>query len=188
MIKMPNMIMIGAAGKNAGKTTLASQIIHNFKENYDIIAVKITIICDDGAFFDGRTAVRVENLNNGYLITGETDLKSPKDTSRLLRAGAKKVYWLKAIQNHIMDGFNDIMRKIPDDAPIVCESNTLRNHVEPGVFVIVKNSDSNAIKQSAQKVWKYADKIVRFDNEEFDFNIDEILIRDGKWIINPDFS
>jgi len=188
MIKMPNMIMIGAAGKNIGKTTLASQIINNFKDNYGIIAIKITIIRDDGAFFDGRNAVRVENLKNGYMITGETDFKSTKDTSRLLRAGAKKVYWLRTIKSHIWDGFNDIMRKIPDDAPIVCESNTLRNHVEPGVFVIVRSSNLNAIKPSAQKVWKYADKIIYFDSDEFDFEIDEILFKNGKWIAKPDFS
>jgi len=73
---------------------------------------------------------------------------------------------------------------IGPDAISICESNSLRQVVEPGLFLMAKNRDLKRWKSSAQQVKKYADKIVVSDGSSFDFDIDRINLIASKWIIS----
>lgn len=53
------------------------------------------------------------------------------------------------------------MSSIDNNEIIVCESNSLRNIIKPGIFFMLHNSDN--IKQSAQEVIDKADLILRYD-------------------------
>jgi hypothetical protein len=94
-----------------------------------------------------------------------------KDTSQLLAAGTDRVYWLKTLKDSIGDGFDELFTRIPENTVIVCESNSLRKIVKPGVFVMIKNVENPQIKKSAIDVINFAD--ILFEN---DFKADlEIL-------------
>ena len=69
-----------------------------------------------------------------------------KDTSRMLRAGADKVYFAKVWDDQLLDVFNKIMELVPENIPVVCESPALRNFVEPGVFLIITSETINKHK------------------------------------------
>jgi molybdopterin-guanine dinucleotide biosynthesis protein A len=75
------------------------------------------------------------------------------------------------------------LKIIGNDAISICESNSLRQIVEPELFLITRNKDSNVWKNSAQQVRKYADRIVVSDGSNFDLSLDRIKLADGKWTL-----
>lgn len=159
MVRMENMVMIGATARNSGKTTLAEALIKHYSEKYNVIALKISGI-HEGT--DEETS-----LKNGYELTEENDRSGIKDTSKLLNAGAKKVFRLRNNKEGLLDGFNEFLKYMSGDEFIVCESNSLRNFVEPGIFIMMKNPTAD-IKPSAQAVIKFADVI-------FEENVADIM-------------
>jgi len=183
MIRLPQMLLIGSFAKGAGKTTLACELIKRFKFQYKIIAIKITIIDEQSRLFHGAQLTGLSESEKKYLITEEQDSASNNDTSRLLSAGAQQAFWLQTTAQNIMNGFEKLMADISLNSIIICESSSLRNHVEPGLFIITQNQNSMEVKASAKKVGKFADKIVSFDGANFDFDIDDIGIVEGKWTL-----
>ena len=187
MDKLDGMLMVGSAGRNIGKTELACSLIRKFVKDKDITGVKVTTIkLKDGQCPRGGQGCGVcSSLEGDWAITQETDSSSGKDTARLLAAGASRVFWLRVMDTHLKEGLVELMRVIGSDAVSVCESNSLREVVEPGVFVIVRGKESKSWKNSAQQVRRYADRVVTSDGSEFDFDIDQIKLVNGKWTIAP---
>ena len=184
MIKIPGMIMIGATDRNVGKTEFASSLIRKFCSQCDVIGIKVTTIehtnvsCPRG----GAGCGTCTSLEGDFCITEETDSQSNKDTCRMLAAGAKKVFWLRVLKQHLEEGMNALQAAIGIDAVTVCESNSLRLIVEPGLFFIVKAVGSDKCKPSTASVDKYADRTVLFDGNDIDIRLDEIKLFDGKWV------
>jgi len=186
MFKLDGMLMIGSAGSNVGKTELACTLLRKFSKTSDIIGIKVTTIKDkDGQCPRGGEGCGVcSSLEGVYCITEETDSSSGKDTARLLSAGASRVFWLRVLKEHLQQGTTALLDIIGPDAVSICESNSLRQVVEPGLFLMAKNRNLNVWKSSARQVKKYADRIVISDGSRFDFDLDRIKLIDGKWIIS----
>ena len=184
MVTIPGMIMVGAGGRNVGKTEFACSLIRKFSPEHDVIGIKVTTIeqahasCHRGGEGCGACA----SLEDNFCITEETDSNSDKDTCRMLAAGAKKVFWLRVLKEHLSEGINALLTAIGPDAVSVCESNSLRLVVEPGLFFMFKAAGSDECKPSAGRVEKYADRTVLFDGSDFDINLDQIELIDGQWI------
>jgi hypothetical protein len=132
---VPNLLLIAGAGTKSGKTSLACKIIRQFP-SLSITAIKISPHFHETT--EGLTA-KVEN--KGYAIYEETNSETSKDTSRMLKAGASKVYFAKVWDDQLFEVFKIIMEYVPGDVPVICESPALRNFAEPGVFIIM-TSDS----------------------------------------------
>lgn len=184
MIKIPNMIMIGAGDRNVGKTEFACSLIRKFSSRHDIIGIKVTTIehANAGCHRGGEGCGVCGALESNFSITEETDSQSNKDTCRMLAAGAKKVYWLRVLKHHLKEGVVALQAAIGTDAVCVCESNSLRLVAEPQLFFMFKALDSDNCKPTAASVEKYADRTVLFDGSSFDFNLDDIELIDGKWV------
>jgi len=182
MIKLDGMLMIGSAGANAGKTELACTLLRRFSKNHNIVGIKVTTIKDkDGQCPRGGKGCGVcSSLEGNFCITEETEKSSDKDTSRLLKAGASGVYWIRVLKEHLADGINALLDIIGSDAASICESNSLRQVVEPGLFLMARSSDSETWKSSARQVIKYADRIIISNNS---FDLDRIKLVDGKWTL-----
>jgi molybdopterin-guanine dinucleotide biosynthesis protein A len=185
MIKLDGMLMIGSAGANVGKTELACALIRKFGKTSDITGIKVTTIkAKDGQCPRGGDGCGVcSSLEGDFCITEETDGNSKKDTARLLAAGAKRVYWLRVLKTHLKDGMNALLDIIGPDAISICESNSLRQVVEPGLFLMVRARNVKSWKNSAQDVKEYADKIVTTNSNGFDFDPDQIQLTDNKWTL-----
>ena len=143
MRKLNNMLLVGATEKHAGKTTLTVKIIEKIKTQFPekkLIAIKITVLRD------GKHSV------SGYKITDEIKRDSVKDTARMLNAGADKVLWLRCDEFNAEVGINKLLEELPQDALFVCESNSARNYIEPGLFLMIHKKDEGKIKETAQKV------------------------------------
>jgi len=189
--------MIGSAGANVGKTELARALLRKFGKSTDIIGIKVTTIrAKDGQCPRGGQGCGVcSSLNGEFHITEEIKTDSGKDTDRLLAAGASRVFWLRVTKTHLKEGIAALLDIIGHDAISICESNSLRLVVEPGLFLMVKSQragfrdrGSEVWKDSARQVKKYADRIVVSDGNGFDLDLDRIklapdLIGGGKWLM-----
>jgi hypothetical protein len=126
-----NLLIIAGTGNKSGKTTMACRIIESFPDLH-ITAIKITPHFHVPT--DGLLAITESERISIY---EETNRNSIKDTSRMLRAGARKVYFAKVCDDTLFDSFRKIIELIPAGTPLICESPALRNFVEPGAFIIM---------------------------------------------------
>jgi molybdopterin-guanine dinucleotide biosynthesis protein A len=185
MIKLDGMLMIGSAGANVGKTELACALIKKIGKTTDITGIKVTTIsAKDGQCPRGGQGCGVcTSVDGDFDIMEETDSNSEKDTSRLLAAGAKRVFWLRVMKQRLKEGLACLLEIIGPDAVSICESNSLRQVAEPGLFLMVKGRDSKTWKSSARDVKKHADRIVVAGPGGFDSDLDRIKLVSGKWAL-----
>lgn len=179
MLKIPKMILIGSTAKDAGKTTFVTQFIKQFVSQFesktDLYGVKSTV-------------ARGMSTQSGYKIQEEVDSSREKDTSKMLRSGCKKVYWLKCDEDHAEEGINEVLKLIPKDQFIICESNTIRNFIEPDIFIMIEKDGEDEWKETAIKIKDKVDLFVKSSllDGEVDFSpaIGEIVsITDKGWVL-----
>ena len=177
------MLMVGAAGRNVGKTEFACSLIRKFSTRCKVIGIKVTAIdSSDGSCPHGGSGCGVcSSLEGNYCITEETDRQSNKDTCRMLAAGAETVYWLRVLKTHLKEGALALLDTIGAGAVSVCESNSFRSVAVPDLFVMLRSGETPDYKPSAKSVSHHADKTVSFDGNDFDIDIDEIKLIDGGW-------
>ncbi|MFC1734873.1 NTP transferase domain-containing protein [Candidatus Hydrogenedentota bacterium] len=187
MIRLPKMLLVGATDRNAGKTTFASRVIRELRD-HDITGVKVTVIRKDaGGCPRGSEGCGVcSSLEGVYMLAREEDANSEKDTGKLLAAGAARVFWLRVADDSVEEGMNALLEIAGRDALMVCESNSLRHAVEPGLFIMMKNKSSDNFKESARSVVNYVDRIVEFDGCNVDFDFSELTVNEGRWCLPAD--
>jgi hypothetical protein len=134
---IPNVLLIAGTGNKSGKTTFACRVIEQYRES-GIVAVKIT-----PHFHETTPGLILLNERQGYSIYEETDHGTNKDTSRMLKSGAARVFFAKVTDNNVAAAFSEILDYIPSGTPVVCESPSLRYYAEPGVFVIMRSDNNN---------------------------------------------
>lgn len=185
MVKLDGMLMIGSAGRKTGKTELACTLVSKFCKSRPIVGIKVTTIrAKDGQCPRGGRGCGVcSSLDGDFCITEEKDRNSHKDTARLLSAGTSRVFWLRVMKTHLKEGLTALVDIVGPDTVLVCESNSLRQVVEPGVFLMVSGRDSGRRKSSSREVSKYVDRVVAWDGNSFDFDINRIKLVNGKWTI-----
>jgi hypothetical protein len=140
MITIPNLLLIAGTGTKSGKTSMACKIIRQFME-LQITAIKIT-----PHFHETTEGLMAVSEKIGYAIYEESVKDSFKDTSRMLAAGAHKVYFAKVWDDQLYEVFNEIMKLVPAGAPVICESPALRNFADPGVFIIMRSNTIDKYK------------------------------------------
>ncbi len=140
MVTIKNLLLLAGTGIKSGKTSMACRLIGDFQE-LKITAIKIT-----PHFHESTAGLLTISEKNGYTIYEETDRNSFKDTSRMLAAGAHKVFFAKVRDNNLSEAFNEIMKSVPAGSPVICESPALRIFFEPGVFIIMTSDAINKYK------------------------------------------
>jgi molybdopterin-guanine dinucleotide biosynthesis protein A len=183
MIKIPGMFMVGAADRKCGKTEFACSLIQKFSSRDKIIGIKVTAIDQaNGECPRGGSGCGVCSSLKGYHdISEETNRQADKDTCRMLASGARRVFWLRVLKTHLRQGIVAMLDTIGDNVVSVCESNSLRRVVQPGLFVMVKGCGKEKGKASARDVAQYADRTVVFDGNQFSIDLDDIGLSAGAW-------
>jgi hypothetical protein len=169
-----NILLIAGTGTKSGKTTLACRIIEQFI-HLNITAIKIT-----PHFHETTPGLKAVIEETGYAIYEETNEDSSKDTSRMLRAGATKVYFAKVLDDRLLYVFNKIRELIPEGTPIICESPALRYYVEPGAFLIISSETTNKHKDIS-KLLKLPHVMFKFEDLQRTDTI-PLDFKDGSWI------
>lgn len=188
IVKLDRMLLVGSTGPNVGKTELACAVIKKFSKGKKIIGIKVTTIKQkDGQCPRGGQGCGVcTSLEGDFDITQETNPASGKDTSRLLAAGAEKVFWLRVMGSSLRRALDVLLDVVGPDSVLVCESNSLRHVAEPGLFIMVKKTDEKAVKDSAKQVMNLTDEIIAHGCRELSADLDRIKLVDGKWRVMSD--
>ncbi|MDR3335224.1 MAG: hypothetical protein LBT13_10135 [Treponema sp.] len=157
VFSMESMILIGSGGRNSGKTTLAVELIRRWKDRFPITALKVTTIAHEGGVCHrGGEGCGACTIGSKYVLEEEPGLSAGKDTVQLLQAGAAQVFWLRSLHAALGEAYTVFREKAPPDTLIICESNSLREVVMPGCFIMLNSGTGDAIKPSAAAVAELA--------------------------------
>ena len=183
MLQAPNMLLIGATGRHVGKTELACSIVRRLTAEQSVTAAKITVIRDEGGRCPrgGEGCGACTSLEGDYDLMLETNRDGVKDTSRLLLAGADPVFWLRVRAAHMARGLDVLYQNIDPHTPLICESNSIRNAVAPGLFLMVQDQRTAVCKPTAHAVAHLVDRTVLSDGEQFDLAAEQIDFHAGHW-------
>ena len=188
MIRLPGMLMVGSTAKHVGKTELVCSLIAGFGERTALTGVKVTML-GAAAEDDPSSAVCGEShsactLGRGFELVEETGEAGPtKDTVRMLAAGAGRVLWLRVHESCLAEAATFLTEQLGPNTVSICESTSLRKVVLPGLFLLIRSTDSGHCKPSAAAVRCSADRIVPSNGTGLDVDLDEIDLVNGVWQI-----
>ncbi|MEN8224397.1 MAG: hypothetical protein ABFS05_03470 [Bacteroidota bacterium] len=176
MKRKSNFLIISGNGRNTGKTSFICQLIASVKNSFPVTAIKISPHFHP----DSDTSDAVIS-NKNYSILLEKDPWRDKDSSRMLSAGADKVYYIEAKDEHLEHALQSLMPMLADDTPVVCESGGMRSLIEPSLFIMLKHTAHTEMKEGYKKLSPLADRIVSFDGSGFDLRGEEIGFDGREW-------
>ena len=187
------MLMVGAAARNLGKTTFICRLVERLSKSQPVVAIKVTAFDD----VDGEIVVETQKcqtyktLQGRFMVTREGEGPDEKDTHRMFHAGAQQVYWLRTLKSALADGMQAVLAQMQADgvaldaACIICESNSARKAVEPGLFLVVRQSGDD-FKPSCAEVYEEADRIILFHGDGWDIDPDDLDFSDARWRLPED--
>lgn len=183
MKSRPGLLLLGATRRGAGKTALACDIVRRFGP--DVAAAKVTTVDDgDGPCPRGDGCGACGSLDGDFAVTEETDAAAGSDTGRLLRAGARPVFWLRARRKHLAEGLDALLARVPAGRPLACESNSARLAVVPDVFLVAGERTDPGMKPSCAAVLDHADRVVGADGQ--DAVLADLSLAGGRWALRAD--
>ncbi len=185
MISRPDMLMIGATGRNVGKTEFACHLIKRLAPDVHVTGLKITAISETAGNCPrgGEGCGVCTSLEGRYSISEEQDPLRMKDTSRMLRAGAHRVLWLRVRREHLQEGIEALLEVVPRGGAIVCESNTARRVLEPGLFLMIHPEQAVPAKASAAALITLADRRVAFNGADWTLSPEDCRFEQGSWFL-----
>lgn len=172
MIKWNNLLLVSGTSRNVGKTTFACKLIKHIANSNTVIAIKIT-----PHFHELCSSCNTLYESEELIISQEMSEELSKDSSKMLAAGAEKVYYVQGNDKQLEKIIEFLKPLIPDNSAVVCESAALRNLIIPGVFVLMSIDKSLPIR-------KNNDKLLLADYHFWDYNysIKDFEFCKGEWI------
>ena len=175
-----HLLIVAGTGRNVGKTEFVCRLISKISTTHEIYALKVSAVYPGEDIYHGNHSEELSDYNLFEEILTDTE----KDTSRMLRAGAQKVFYLRSDDTGIDKGFENFRKHIPKNAVIVCESNSLWQYVKPGLLILLTSSDGD-IKQRARDLLKHADMVVTSDLKSGFPELNRVDFSDTqKWTLN----
>ena len=168
-----NLIIIAGTGRNSGKTTLSCMLISRFS-SLDLVAIKIS----PHFHKPGRGLVNW-HIDDKFNIYRETSETGNKDSSRMHKSGAVEVYYIQAYDENVKEAFGLLIRSIPENKPVLCESPSLGKYINPGVLFITDNSEVT-IKKDMSALLRKADRV--FNDIPAGDDIDKLMFSGSRWI------
>jgi molybdenum cofactor guanylyltransferase len=181
--RRPGWLILGAAGRNAGKTEFACAIIRAFHRAYPIVGVKITAVPDteEACPRGGEGCGACAALRGDFLITEERGEHPGKDTARLLASGARRVFWVRCRRSALHAAQEALAPRVGQGELVVVESNSLAQAIEPDLFFMVRNGRERGLKPTAAEVLPLARRTVVSSGEGFDLDLRRLAVVDGTW-------
>lgn len=171
-IEMNRLLLVSGSGRNSGKTSLLCEIIKNVSATATVYALKIS-----PHFHQHSEKQELLVGQEEFSIFRETDMDSNKDSSRMLIAGAKESLYLQCDDKAVSEAFKRLIKFIPKNCPIVCESGSLAKSVQPGLHLYLGSGNKKNNRMDM------VDQTVHFDGEDFDLNINRIVFNGTTWVV-----
>jgi len=154
------LVVIGGHSRSVGKTAVAAGLIAATRER-DWTALKLTQyghgICSSSGEACGCA---VEDPECPYAISREIDPADSTDTARLLRAGAREAYWVRAPMGRLGLVLPELERLLAGREHVLLESNSILEFWRPDLYVPVVRYDVDDFKESNRRFLGRADAFV----------------------------
>lgn len=179
--RLPNLdrlLLIAGTGRNVGKTSLACELIQEISRTKEVVGIKIS--------------PHIHSQNKGgeliaesdhYSIYREQDLDKKYDSSRMLKAGAKKVFYIQSEDHKVYEAFEQLLPELDENIAIVCESGGLRNYIKPSLFLMCNRKGEEILKEKAIALLPKVDKLLEFSKNSFDVMPASIVFDGMKWVL-----
>ncbi|RLD42445.1 MAG: hypothetical protein DRI86_11635 [Bacteroidetes bacterium] len=151
MKKAPKTIIISGTTRNVGKTTFACQLIEKYKSE-GVTAIKIS-----PHFHNLNSDADIIFSNNDFIIIKEHNFDGNKDSSRMLNAGAKEVFFIMTKDENLDEIVNYLFNIIDINTRIIIESAAIRRYIEPVFFYLLYNDEYSNIKHQNIDLDKFVD-------------------------------
>lgn len=174
MKETPNILLVAGTGRNIGKTVLASRILAQLAKNHEPVGVKIS---PHFHLLEEKQEYIYQSEN--FVIIEEKNI-TKKDSSRMLQAGAARVFYVQCKKDGLDDALEHLLPLLNPDQPVVVESGGLYNLVEPGLLIYIAG---NEMKKKIQ-IRPESKVIALFQNEVKNFKEENIHFANGKFTIN----
>lgn len=171
-IYCPNVLAISGTGRNVGKTTLACSIIKRMDQEERITAIKIT-----PHFHEVDYKSKVTGKPRAYVIYRENRIDRAKDSSKMLAAGAGKVYYIQTSDKNLSEVWGALTALIDQKNPVIIESGGINEFIEPGISVFLIDPDQKMQEMTDHKNYT----LMISSNEEFESLLTGISYSDGLW-------
>lgn len=163
MRKIKNMLVVGGASRNVGKTELVCGLVRRLGAGRDIISLKISGIKAGNDPYHGNH----ENEPEKFHLLEETNLDGVKDSSKMLLAGASRSFYLRCRDEFLQEAMDKFMSGVEKDAVIICESIAVRKVIEPGLFVLIRGEKMESMKRVLGEVMHLVDLTIISNGKTF---------------------
>jgi hypothetical protein len=164
------MLLVSGSGQNTGKTTLVCRMIELFSPQLSIAGIKIT------HHFHPLTYEMPMIADNEYFkIFEEIRKDQPKDSSRMLNAGAARVFFVISEKEKLGETINELLKYLQEGVALVCESGGLTEYILPGLHLHVTNE---------KIVSRESDPDGNYHDFSFKPEIDKITFEKNSWKLN----
>ncbi len=172
-----NILLVSGNGRNVGKTTFTCKLIEQFS-HLGIIAVKVS---PHWYTFDSKD--KILHLEDKLLVMEETNTERNKDSARMLRVGAGKVYYIQSPYDKSLEkAFRLIIDTEGHKQPMVFESAALGKFMKPAFHFHINRQLKKGDK--VQQTHSPVDFRLDFDGFEFSFNTGLIHWQKGSWHVS----
>jgi len=135
------IVAISGADKDVGKSSLAAFLISRGR---DCAAAKFSVHGEEPP---------------GEAIVEETASGADNDTSRMLRAGASPVYWVRATRETLPGLAAEVLRRV-GGKDLVLEGNSVLEHLQADYSVFIMGPGFDGFKPSAWPALRRADSVL----------------------------
>ena len=152
------LVVIGGHSRSVGKTSVVAGLISALPE-FEWTAAKITqyghgICSANGEACDCATG------DHSWAITEERDRHGDSDTSRFLKAGAMRVFWVRTEQGRLAEAMPTFRQRIEGSKNVILESNSILKFLRPDLYLTVLDPSTSDFKASAREFLDRADAVI----------------------------
>lgn len=148
-------VVVGGQSRNVGKTSATCSLIAAFPACH-WTAVKITQF-GHGICSRSGHACDCACDDADWSLQEERNRTGPKDTPRFLRAGARRVWWLRCRRGKLAAAMPSLDAALAGDPWVICESNSLVSLRRPDLYLVLLDAGVADWKDSARSLLSRAD-------------------------------
>jgi len=152
------IVVVGGHSRNIGKTSVMAGLIAALPA-YRWTAFKITQSLES----HGSPSSELRDCaprDQCWSITEEQDESGKTDSSRFLRAGAERAYWVRVEPGRLQDALPAIQLKMAAAENVIMESNSILRFLDPDLYITVLDPSTEDLKASAENYLGRADALV----------------------------
>jgi hypothetical protein len=157
------IIVIGGHSRDVGKTSVVAGLIAALPEHH-WTAFKITQYGHGICSRKGKIChCACATADHSWAISEEEDRSGESDTSRFLRAGAQRAWWVRSEQGRLEEAMPTIARKLSEAENAIVESNSILGFLSPDLYLTVLDPATRDFKRSAREFLDLADAVILHD-------------------------